>query len=118
MKSKKQQSLEYAKTQLGTEQFANNKDAVKAIRQDFESGFDAADIPKDSIGKVSAICGLILSLTEKDFTAVEKMTSEQTSYVNPLKGATQSRLNDTGNYNKLVLIDIRKLHTLIKNKGN
>jgi len=67
----------------------------------------------NSIKKVNALCEKILALTDADLKAVEDMANEQANYINPLKGATQARHNETGKYNLSVIADLRKLRTTI-----
>ncbi|MDD5013528.1 MAG: hypothetical protein PHW73_00315 [Atribacterota bacterium] len=57
----------------------------------------------DSIQKVNKVCKAVKNLTEEDFKAVLDMAKKQTEYIHPLKMATASKLNDTGDHNFKVI---------------
>lgn len=67
-----------------------------------------------SVDKVNSLCVQALKITQKDLIAVDKMAKEQTGYVNPLKGAKQSKFNELGNHNQRVLFALQNLINVIK----
>lgn len=71
----------------------------------------------DSIQKVNKVCKTVKNLTEDDFKAVLNMAKEQSEYVHPLKMATASKLNDTGNYNLKVIEALQNLKTVIESRA-
>lgn len=71
----------------------------------------------DSIQKVNKVCKAVKNLTEEDFKAVLDMAKEQTEYIHPLKMATASKLNDTGNHNFRVIEALQNLKTVIESRS-
>ena len=71
----------------------------------------------DSIQKVNKVCKAVKNLTEEDFKAVLDMAKEQTEYTHPLKMATASKLNDTGNHNYRVIEALQNLKTVIESRS-
>ena len=70
----------------------------------------------DSIKKVNKVCKAVKNLTEEDFKAVFDMAKEQIEYTNPLKMATASKLNDTGEHNFKVIEALRNLKIVIESR--
>lgn len=68
----------------------------------------------DSIEKVNKVCKSVLKLTDEDFNVVDEMAQEQSDYVHPLKGATQSKFNDLGNHNQRVIAALKNLKDVIE----
>lgn len=71
----------------------------------------------DSIQKVNKVCKAVKNLTEEDFKAVLDMAKEQAEYIHPLKMATASRLNDTGDHNFRVIEALQNLKTVIESRS-
>jgi hypothetical protein len=71
----------------------------------------------NSIQKVNKICKAVKNLTEEDFKAVLDMAKEQSEYVHPLKMATASKLNDTGDYNSKVIEALQNLKNVIESRS-
>lgn len=71
----------------------------------------------ESIKKINKICKEVRRLTEEDFTAVLDMATKQAEYTHPLKMATASKINNTGDYNFMVIEGLRKLKNIIDNKS-
>jgi hypothetical protein len=71
----------------------------------------------DSIQKVNKVCKAVKNLTEEDFKAVLDMAKEQTEYIHPLKMATASKLNDTGDHNFKVIEALQNLKTVIESRS-
>ena len=69
----------------------------------------------NSVEKVHELCCLVLTLTEEDFSEVEKMAREQTDYVNPLKLERQTKFNDMGDHNMNVLAALKNLKQVLVN---
>jgi hypothetical protein len=70
----------------------------------------------NSIQKVNKICKAVKNLTDEDFKAVLKMAKEQTEFIHPLKMATASKLNDTGNHNFKVIKALQNLKIVLDYK--
>lgn len=70
-----------------------------------------------SIQKVNKVCKAVKNLTEEDFKAVLNMAKEQTEYIHPLKMATASKLNDTGDHNFRVIEALQNLKTVIESRS-
>lgn len=70
-----------------------------------------------SIQKVNKVCKAVKNLTEEDFKAVLDMAKEQTEYIHPLKMATASKLNDTGDHNFRVIEALQNLKTVIESRS-
>lgn len=67
----------------------------------------------NSIGKVNKLCRSVLTLTDEDLDAVDKMAKEQKNYIHPLKGARQEKFNKMGTYNQRVLSALKKLREVL-----
>lgn len=68
----------------------------------------------NSIQKVNDICKSILSITDKDLAAIEKMAKEQSEYIHPLKNATAGKYHELGNHNLLVFEALKNIRNIIK----
>lgn len=71
----------------------------------------------DSIQKVNKVCRAVKNITEEDFKVVLDMAKEQTEYIHPLKMATASKLNDTGDHNLRVIEALQNLKAVIESRS-
>jgi len=71
----------------------------------------------DSITKINKICKSVLALSKADFSAIDKMAQEQSTYIHPFKGETQAMFSELGNHNQRVLAALKNLHDVILKGG-
>jgi hypothetical protein len=67
----------------------------------------------DSIQKVNKLCKSVLKLTDEDLGMVDEMAQKQSGYINPLKNATQGKLNKLGSHNQRVLVALKNLRQVL-----
>lgn len=72
----------------------------------------------DSVKKVNDVCKSVLKITVEDLQAVEQMAEEQAGYINPLKNAKQSKVNELANHNQRVLSALKHLRNVLINADN
>lgn len=82
-----------------------------------DNDFDFDKAQKPDLEKIQTICKAALCITEDEFAEAEQIANEQLSYVNPLRGAKQSKFHKLGRYNLEVLTALKSLQVLLKS-GN
>jgi hypothetical protein len=64
--------------------------------------------------KIYSICRNIRAITDKEFQEIEELSNNQASYINPLKGAKQSKRNRLGNNNLNIIAHLKQIQEIIK----
>jgi len=68
----------------------------------------------DPVSKVYKICQLIKKLDEGDIAELKIIAGKQKHFVHPLKGAKQTDLNQTGDYNSRLIESILAVQAVLE----